>query len=899
MTNHQGPPGISRFRPTIVALLALVATLLAGASFSAQLELQRSAEQRRTVETIGMQYANGVGQQLERSLAATVTLAAIVRQDSNVTNFDAISRDLLATYGGIDQVQLAPGGVVSRTYPLAGNEASIGLDLLYEPQLKAEAQLAIDTRQLILTGPVRLRQGDLGIVARLPVFVSDGDRSERFWGFTIAIVKVSTLLEESGIARLGPSGYDYTLSRVDPLSKRVDVIGQSSANPLRDPLTFPVSVPNAKWTLALVPAGGWRPWASLWPELILVTVIALLMAGGVYNLMRQPGILRHEVGVRTAELKATNEQLRAQVAERERAEASAHQAEAKYRRLVEEVPAVTYVTPVGDQRERQTSRYASPQVEALLGITPEEWVAEPDRVRALIHPEDVARVTVAATRATTTGSPIAEEYRFIRPDGRTIWVRDEAVLLYDEHGAPAYWQGIMLDITDRKRLEERLTHQAFHDSLTGLPNRALFMDRLEHALGIAARQNFSGAVCFLDLDRFKVINDSLGHDVGDQVLVAIAGRLTQTLRAADTLARFGGDEFAVLLQPLFDRAEAIQVVERMQRALRSPVVVGAHELFVSASLGIAFHDGAQATAADLIRDADVAMYQAKVAGKAGYALYDHRAKAAAVERLALETDLHRALEREQLRLYFQPIVELASGRIVGLEALLRWFHPQRAVIPPADFVPLATETGLIVPIGGWALTEACRQARAWQLRLPSTAPRWICVNVSLQQLLQVDFVRDVATALRESGLEPHSLVLEITENTLVTESIFTGELLPALKRLGVQLAIDDFGTEYASLGTLKRLQVDVLKIDKSFVRGLATDPRDEAIIVAILALAKTLDLTVVAEGLETSGQYACLQELNCRLGQGYYFAMPTPARDVEALLSQPFSLPRCKLQPTV
>lgn len=889
---------VTRVRPLLVALLALLATLTAGIGFAAQIELQRSAEQRRTVETVGTQYAHSLQQRLERSLSASVALAAIVRQEGTVHDFDTLARDLINTYGGVDQLQLAPGGVVSQVYPTIGNESAIGHDLLNDPLRRDEARRAVDTRQLTVAGPVALRQGGMGVIGRLPVFVRDSAGDERFWGFTIVVVKLPELLANSGVEQLSARGFDYKLSSIDANAKSAQVFAQSSQADLRDPLIFPIQVPNAHWTLALAPREGWRSWKSIRPQLALVTVIALLMAGGVYNLMRQPGVLRREVEIRTAELHATNEQLRGQIAERERAEASAIEAELKYRRLVEEVPAVTYVAPLRETESTGTQRYASPQVEQLLGITPREWVDEPKRVRAMIHPEDAARVATAIARAGEANAPFAEEYRFIRPDGRAVWVRDEAVIMHDERGDAIYWQGIMLDITERKNLEGRLTHQAFHDALTGLPNRALFMDRLEHALAIAARQNTSGAVCFLDLDRFKVINDSLGHEVGNQVLIAVAGRLARSLRAADTLARFGGDEFAVLLQPLHDREEAIQVVERIQSTMRSPVAVGAHELFVSASMGVVFREDAQATAADLLRDADVAMYQAKLAGKAGYALYDHRTKAAAVERLSLETDLHRALEREQLRLYFQPIVELATGRVIGLEALLRWFHHERDMISPADFVPLATETGLILPIGGWVLTEACRQARAWQERFPSDEPRWICVNVSLQQLLQTDFVSDVATALRESHLEPHSLVLEITENTLVTEAIFTRELLPSLKALGVQLAIDDFGTEYASLGTLKRLPVDVLKIDKTFIRGVASDKRDEAIVVAILALAKSLGLSAIAEGLETSEQYACLHGLNCRLGQGFYFAMPAPASGIEALLSRPFAPPTADLTGT-
>ncbi len=440
-------------------------------------------------------------------------------------------------------------------------------------------------------------------------------------------------------------------------------------------------------------------------------------------------------------------------------------------------------------------------------------------------------------------------------------------------------------LTARENLafQRRLAHQAFHDPLTGLPNRVLFQDRLEHALARAARRA-PVAVLYLDLDRFKTINDSLGHEAGDALLVAVAERLQRCVRPEDTVTRLGGDEFAILLEGVRDSGDAVRVAERVGGALGAAFTVGDHQMFVSTSVGIAYtgHDGA--TTGDLLRDADIAMYRAKAAGKARYQIFDLSMNAAATARLELETALRRGLERGEFEVHYQPKVTLASGRITGLEALVRWRHPEQGLVPPLHFIPLAEETGLIVPLGRWVLAEACRHLRAWQERYPADPPLTICVNLSARQFLQPDLAEDVAAALRETGLPPTSLMLEITETVLMTDGIFAGGTLARLKGLGVQLAIDDFGTGYSSLAYLKRLPVDMLKIDKTFIAGLGQDAGDTAIVQSIVTLARTLGLAVTAEGVETAEELRQLRALGCGQGQGYYFAKPLPGAMLDTLL---------------
>ena len=421
---------------------------------------------------------------------------------------------------------------------------------------------------------------------------------------------------------------------------------------------------------------------------------------------------------------------------------------------------------------------------------------------------------------------------------------------------------------------------AFNDSLTGLPNRALLLDRLEVALGRADRERKPVSVLFLDLDGFKVVNDSLGHVAGDRLLIDVAGRLRGCLRRGDTAARIGGDEFAILLGDLGNPERAQHVAERVIAALREPFTVLGREVFVSASIGIAY---GQDDAQDLLRNADVAMYRAKRSDEAGaYATFEPSMHTAVVERLEIEADLRRAIERDELLLHYQPIIELASGRIAGVEALLRWAHPRRGLVMPFEFIPLAEETRLILELGRWVLREACRQAAFWRAD-PRTDRPTVSVNISGLQLLDSSLDAEVAAALADSGLEPASLTLEITETVLVQDVAAAVDRLEKLRALGVSIAIDDFGTGYSSLRYIRRFPADVLKIAKPFVDGLH-DETDAALVRTIVALADSLALRTVAEGIEDHRQLARLRELGCLLGQGYLFARPLPAHDVTELL---------------
>ncbi len=438
---------------------------------------------------------------------------------------------------------------------------------------------------------------------------------------------------------------------------------------------------------------------------------------------------------------------------------------------------------------------------------------------------------------------------------------------------------------ERNRAEQQLLHNAFHDTLTGLPNRALFGDRLDMALAGAQRQPAGRfAVLFFDLDRFKNINDSLGHSVGDQLLVALARRLETIVRPGDSVARIGGDEFAILVNDMHDVSHAIQVAERVLAGFEAPFTIEANEVFISASIGIAVHNMSTTDPDAMLRDADIAMYRAKAAGKGRYEIFDPQMHASAVALLRIETDLRRAVDRQEFVMHYQPIVTLKDRKIRGLEGLVRWQHPKKGLISPANFITVAEETGLIIPLGWWVMEQSCRQTREWQLKFPMNPPIFISVNVSGRLFVDNNVVEGILDILGRTGLPPESLRLEVTENVILEHSEAVMTKMRQLRAMGVQLSVDDFGTGYSSLSYLQRFQYDTLKIDRSFISGPEAGADSQAIVETILSLASTLGIGVIAEGIETAEQMIKLRDLDCPQGQGFWFARPLNPVMVEELL---------------
>ena len=692
-------------------------------------------------------------------------------------------------------------------------------------------------------------------------------------------------------------------------------------------------------------------------------------------------------------------------------------AEARYRAMVDELPAVLYVADFGAQA---TWHYVSPRIHDLLGYTAAEWMADSSLWMAHIHPDDRKRVIddEEFNGRREIGAETVSEYRMRTREGREVWIRDEGVVIGNEVNEPVLYRGFMIDIsaqkaaelalreseeqtrliietasqayvaidasgviidwnaqaeetfgwsrkealgqplenrmipiaqraahraglarylatgegrligkrmeltalhrdgheflaeltiwpvgsgdtirfsalihdiTLRKQLELQLQHQAFHDSLTGLANRALFRDRVAHALARQARSQGAVSVLFSDLDDFKTVNDSLGHDAGDQLLVAVAERLRAVMRPEDTTARFGGDEFAILLEDTTEEGTR-RAAERILEALRSPFEFQGRQVVMHASIGASITADGSTEPDDLLRQADLAMYTAKTSGKGRFAFYEPQMHAAAVTRMELKADLEQAIADNEFELHYQPIVDLRSGHVSGLEALVRWRHAERGLVLPVEFIPIAEETGLIVPLGRWVIGTACQQLADWDRAGRLASPRHdrlsMWVNMSARQLQEPDFLGTVAAALQSSGIQADRLTLEITESGLMADIDQSAATLHQLRALGVRLAIDDFGTGYSSLSYLERLPVEVLKIDRSFTAAIGNGRDVPVLVRSIVKLGQTLHMEVLAEGIETAEQLARLRAIDCRLGQGFHFSPALPADEVIELLDR-------------
>ena len=515
-----------------------------------------------------------------------------------------------------------------------------------------------------------------------------------------------------------------------------------------------------------------------------------------------------------------------------------------------------------------------------------EGGADTSHLWAIVHPDDRDRVRGVISRALRDGDN-DHSFDVKLRDERGEW-RDYEAVVRNLIGNPSV-RGILInarDVTERIELENQLRHEAFHDPLTQLPNRALFMERLRTALSMAATSSHRVAVLFLDLDRFKVVNDSLGHNVGDELLVALADRLRTTTGDGNTVARFGGDEFVILIPELRNEDQATDMARRILDSLRLPVKLFGHNASVTASIGISLSTAERSQPRELLRSADIALFHAKELGRGRYVLFDETLDRYSVERLELEAELREAVERDQLVLEYQPEIDLASRRIVGVEALVRWDHPERGRIPPGDFIGLAEETGEIVGIGKWVLAAACRQAAEWKALLPPGAPFTMSINLSANEFMESGLVWEVLRTLRKTGLDASSLRMEISESVLLHDAPFINEVFVDLKQLGVELAIDDFGTGYSSLSYLRKVPADVLKIDRSFVADVDTDQREAAIVQAVVAVAEALGMRVIAEGIERSEQLDYLTAIGCDSGQGFFFSRPVAADVIGRMLEE-------------
>jgi diguanylate cyclase (GGDEF)-like protein/PAS domain S-box-containing protein len=570
---------------------------------------------------------------------------------------------------------------------------------------------------------------------------------------------------------------------------------------------------------------------------------------------------------------------------RDRHQETVRFSEDQFRSMVEQGPAVVYID---SPDESASSVYMSPQIEALLGFTPQEWYDDPELWPKVLHPDDKVRAMAENARHNETGDPFSLEYRVFHKDGHVVWVHDEATMVRDGRGMSRFSHGVMMDISDRKRGDADVAFLAYHDELTGLPSRSMFEELLELSLARARRHEGSVAVACVDVDDFRLVNDSLGHASGDQLLKMVAHRLREATRETDLVARRGGDQFLMLIADLerestgdmdtaVVRAEA--AAQRVQQAMTAPFEVGGTEVYLSVSVGISLFPQDADDAGGLQRNADAAMYESKKAGPAGYVVSSRGAFDSAAK-LQFVTRLRKAVESQRWALHYQPVVELQTGNMTGVEALIRWIEPDGTMVPPIEFIPLAEELGLIELIGDWVVRELVYQAQAWrELGIDLE----IGFNLSPRQFWQPDLSERILARILEGSIDPSRVLVEITETSAMMDPDRAQQILSQLHAGGLRIAIDDFGTGYSSLSRLREMPVSVLKIDRSFVSNVDSDAPSASIVSAFLELARGLGMTTLAEGIETEGELAFLIERGCQLGQGYLFSRPVPPEEIIAL----------------
>jgi len=781
--------------------------------------------------------------------------------------------------------------VVDYLEPMQGNEAALGLNISEYQQITEALGRAQASGRAAATGLLRLAQapGAPSFEVLMPVYAQGG----KLLGDTAAVIYVPTLVK-AALARAGLLDDHsiqlrfYAGGRADPehlvYASRDDVAAEAPMPLLaagytgRSLTTFTVG--GQSWSVEAIAAPS--PWLAdhLASTLLLVggVLSTLLLCAFVQAAGQRTRKVQELVRERTADLKLTNQRLIDDVIARKRTEKALQESEQRFRQLVamssdwyweqDEQFRFTHVT--GDFTEK-----SGIATERVLGRR--RW----DYVPALTDTE-LGRDHIATMEAHEPFRNL--EYRVVDDNGEERWFCINGQPIFDETGCFTGYRGTGSDITARKVTEQRVHHVAQHDVLTGLPNRSLLQDRLGQAVAYATRSGHQVWVMLIDLDRFKYVNDSMGHKAGDVLLMTVAARLRSSLRDTDTVARLSGDEFVVILSEHTDQPLTPDIVQRVMDSVAQPVILGTKEFFVTCSIGVAAFPSDGTPADNLIEHADIAMYRAKKLGRNNFQFYTPAMNEESLERVRIESALRNALERNEFVLHYQPQVDLQTGRIVGMEALIRWKHPELGMVPPSRFIGIAEDTGLIVPIGAWVMRTACAQNKAWQDA--GLGKLRVAVNLSARQFSAADLLPGIEAILNDTGLEPSCLELELTESLFMNDVTPAVELLHRMKSLGVNLSIDDFGTGYSSFSYLSRFPIDVLKIDRSFVNDITHDANDAAIVASIIALAHNLRLSVIAEGVETAEQLDYLRHQGCDEMQGYYFSKPLPAHEFEQLLRQ-------------
>jgi diguanylate cyclase (GGDEF)-like protein/PAS domain S-box-containing protein len=843
---------LDRSKPLAVALIALLSGL-ALTAYIADVEADQMLQRQRdeVAAHVGVVRAR-LESEINSAAHLSLGLVSYVAANPAITSdaFNRVSERMLAYGRHVRSIALAPDNVLSFINPLAGNEAALGLRYLDHPAQRDAVLKMMESRRFVLAGPLDLVQGGVGLINRFPIYLSAGEgRPEMYWGLASIVLRFDTLLKASGMLDANQH-VRYALRGRDGMGADGDVIhGEPDVFNL-DPVKVDVVLPdNARWQLAAVPVGGWRG------ALQDTRVISIWMAGSLVSVAIAGLLGLGQLQIGRIRLRDADLSLAASVIQ------SSNEAIV----VTDEADRIVSVNPAFSKLTGQTR-------EAVLGKPASAVVSTP--YDASSHASFVQRIDADGCWS--------GELDDRRADGETFPKR-LSIYPVGEQGGDVHYVHSFSDISERKAAERKIHHLAHHDALTGLPNRLNLQGRMEQAMAEARRHGTLIAVMMIDMDHFKDINDTLGHHVGDALLVDVAQRLLCCVRLSDVVARLGGDEFVVLVTDMASTLTAAAVAEKIVSALSAPYQVEAYRLHSTPSVGIGVFPNDGTSVDTLLRNVDTAMYHAKAAGRNNYQFFDQSMSANASERLALQGSLHHAIETRQFVLHYQPQIEVASGRLVGVEALVRWQHPERGLVPPNSFIPIAEESDLIIKLGEWILQEACWQLSHWK---DQGLMLRVSVNLSARQLRSKNLLHQVEDTLIRHDLRPGELELEITESVAMDNPDATLRMLGQLRELGVELAIDDFGTGYSSLSHLKLMPLQRLKIDRSFVKDIESDPDDAAICAATISLAQHLGLSVVAEGVETDAQLAFLGNLGCECVQGYLFSKPLPAAEFEAWAAQ-------------
>ncbi|MGC5327938.1 bifunctional diguanylate cyclase/phosphodiesterase [Brevibacillus sp. SYSU BS000544] len=886
---HKDKFGITRITNTPVTIFLMLGALFLFLSSSiiwvtAQYkeQLQDNVYKEANVELTTN--INALSSSINSRLILTEGLKAFVEAElaEDMTlgdpHFQSYAASIYRDFRGIRNLSVYPEGIGRYVYPLRGNEQVLGINLFKSTEivLLENAWRTMNTTKMTIVPPRQLVQGGLGMVSRQSIFVEG-----RFWGFASVVLDVPPIFEEAGFYQANKGITMAVRANKNVFFGDEELFKQTS-------LIKQVPLPDGHWEIAALPKKERFivvDQTILFIQLVsFVTLIVFILF--LYGQLTQKKRLEKLVDERTQnllaanhdlesayeELAATEDTLREQYELLSEQEQALRKSEQQFRELLSRIEMASVMIDMQGK-----ILFCNDYFLHLTGWTLDEVVGKD--FRATFQPR---RLTDSPFRPVTQDgiTSLLDETFVQTRDGKERLLQWHSTYCHGQDGQPVIIAGIGEDITEKKQAEETIYYLAYHDQLSGLPNRALFQEKIEEYLEEAKQSNQKMAVLFLDLDQFKMINDTLGHAFGDQLLREVGQRLTSGVSDHLFVARIGGDEFTMIIPNITGMDQVHQMAQSILDLFQQPIFLNDQEFFITTSIGVTIFPDSGDSSTILIKNADVAMYRAKELGKNGYQIYDKLMNTDSSEQMNVINSLRKALSRDEFTVFYQPQIGTRNRKIVGLEALIRWHHPERGMIPPVQFIPIAEESGLIVPIGEWVLRTVCNQIKTWQDQgFPATR---VAVNLSARQLKQNNFADVVRSILEETKLDPTYLELEITENMAMVDSNLA--TLHELKDMGITISIDDFGTHYSSLSYLKSLPVHKIKIDRSFVNGICNDPKDETIILAMLLVAKNLNLESLAEGVETSEQMAFLQEHHCDVIQGYYFYKPVPATDVEEIM---------------